>query len=140
VEDLDLRHCYVPGKENVQNRYKSFKFIIPFGKILNSDILTFHIMFLDSDCKIQKAGTQISQKWWQCWYTKTFFETLCWDRITFLENCHHFPDVVAQSISSSIFITSSIQIALYSKKSVRKVAVSSSKELSFKGPIQHFLL
>lgn len=60
--------------------------------------------------------------------------------MTFLENSHDLPDVVALSIISSIFIASSVQIALYSKRSVRKAAVSSSKELSFKGPIQHFLL
>lgn len=58
----------------------------------------------------------------------------------FLKNCHDLPDVVDQSIISSISIASSVQIALYSKRSVRKVAVSSSKKLSFKGPIQHFLL
>lgn len=61
-------------------------------------------------------------------------------RTAFYEICYDLPDVVALSIISSIFIASSVQIALYSKRGVRKVAVSSSKELSFKGPIQHFLL
>lgn len=73
------------------------------------------------------------------------YQNLLWliyaeKRMAFLQKSHDLPDIVAQSIISSIFIASSVQIALYSKRSVRKLAVSFFKELSFKSPIQHFLL